>query len=349
MIQRLLRGRMLYVVLGLLVLFLYVREFRQSKSLGPHPETAAPLTAHSLPTDRIEWWPSAADRAAVEALMRKDPRLTLTLWGLALFGFGMAVGGVGLFLWGLWTGRIRAVWSVAPRRLPAWSFGEVGRLTLLAVIVVGLLPFVHVAVAWWDIDPHLWMTSSMLGLDGFLVVAIAAFASGKASTTWTALGMRTSNVWETIRVSLRAYAAVFPWLFLLLFGMVELSQRLGWEIPLEPIHELVFQEQRPAVLGLTALLACVVGPVTEELFFRGVLYAAIRRNSSRAVAMLASGALFSLVHTNAVGFLPIMLLGCLLAYLYERTGSLLGSIAVHALHNTFLMSLALVLRPLLSP
>jgi membrane protease YdiL (CAAX protease family) len=64
--------------------------------------------------------------------------------------------------------------------------------------------------------------------------------------------------------------------------------------------------------------------------------------------MLMSGAAFSCIHTNPVGFLPIMVLGCLLANLYERTGSLASPLAVHILHNSLLMSLALVLRQLLA-
>lgn len=135
-------------------------------------------------------------------------------------------------------------------------------------------------------------------------------------------------------------------MFALLIGTVELVRRFGLQPPIEPIQELVFNEDRPSVLALTVALACVVGPVTEELFFRGVLYAAIRQRTSRLVSMLASGAIFSLIHTNPIGFLPIMLLGCLLAYVYERTGSLIGPLAVHMFHNTLLMSLALVFRRL---
>ena len=107
---------------------------------------------------------------------------------------------------------------------------------------------------------------------------------------------------------------------------------------------LLFQERAPLVFGLLVVLSCVIGPIAEELFFRGVLFAAVRRYLSRGGAILASGAAFSLIHTNPVGFLPIMLIGSLLAYLYERTGSLAAPIAVHILHNTFLMSIGLVVR-----
>ena len=101
------------------------------------------------------------------------------------------------------------------------------------------------------------------------------------------------------------------------------------------------------MVGLLVVLSCVIGPIAEELFFRGVLFAAARQHLSRGWAILASGAAFSLIHTNPVGFLPILVIGSLLAYLYERTGSLAAPIAVHMLHNTFLMSIGLIVRRLM--
>ena len=117
-------------------------------------------------------------------------------------------------------------------------------------------------------------------------------------------------------------------------------------------EESLSRERLLAVLagymgGFAVLLACIVGPVAEELFFRGVVYAAVRRRTHWMVATLVSAGLFSALHTNPIGFLPIMLLGCLLANLYERTGSLAGPLAVHIAHNSFLLVSALVIRSLL--
>ena len=110
----------------------------------------------------------------------------------------------------------------------------------------------------------------------------------------------------------------------------------------------MFEETRPGVLALTVLLACLIGPVAEELLFRGVLYPALRRRLSRVAAMLISGIAFALIHTNVMGLLPIVLLGVTLAYLYERTGSIAGPIALHMAHNTLLMALAMTYRSVMS-
>nr|HPN66915.1 CPBP family intramembrane metalloprotease [Candidatus Omnitrophota bacterium] len=51
-------------------------------------------------------------------------------------------------------------------------------------------------------------------------------------------------------------------------------------------------------------------------------------------AIIAVSLVFSLLHLNIVSFFPILALGVLLAYLYERTGSIIPCIAVHVVHNT---------------
>ena len=168
--------------------------------------------------------------------------------------------------------------------------------------------------------------------------------SGKRMPAWRAVGLSSRRILPSLAEGFKGYLVVFPWLFLLLFLTVELIRFFHWKPPLEPIQMLLFQERDPLVIGLLVVLSCVIGPIAEELFFRGVLFAAARQRLSRGGAILASGAAFSLIHTNPVGFLPIMLIGSLLAYLYERTGLLAAPIAVHILHNAFLMSIGLVVR-----
>jgi hypothetical protein len=155
-----------------------------------------------------------------------------------------------------------------------------------------------------------------------------------------------SRLPKAFGTALRSYIVVFPWLFLLLVLVVEAMRRFGVTPPMEPIQQLIFRENDPLVLGLTLVLACLVGPAAEELLFRGVVYPALRQRYSRMTATLLSAAAFALVHTNWVGFPSIMLLGCLLANVYERTGSIAAPLAIHVLHNGFLLSVALVVRQL---
>jgi membrane protease YdiL (CAAX protease family) len=356
MIQRLLRGQALYIVLGGLLVVLYMRAAHVAPvpPFDAAPGQPAARAAQAPPAsgdDPLQLLPSREDFQRLSEAMLEEPLLAALLWMLSTFMITLSVGGVAMAVSGVRTGRIREVWRYPSRRLPPWSFGELGRITALAFIVISALPLIRLATPLRHLatktDEHRWLALSMLVLHACVVFAILAFAVGKNRSVARTLGFSGRQLGPSLVAAARGYVAVFPWLFVLLIATVEAFRALGIRPPVEPIQELIFQEEDPGVLALTVLLACLVGPAAEELFFRGVLYPAIRQRTSRLIGLLVSGAAFSLIHTNPLGFLPIFLIGCLLADLYERTGSLAAPLAVHIVHNAFLLSLALLVRRLL--
>ncbi|HEX4841721.1 MAG TPA: CPBP family intramembrane glutamic endopeptidase [bacterium] len=80
------------------------------------------------------------------------------------------------------------------------------------------------------------------------------------------------------------------------------------------------------------VLLCVLVPIGEEVFFRGFIYGTLRR-WGWVWAVTLSSVLFAAVHLQVVHFLPILLLGVVLAVLYQRTESLVASMAVHGVNN----------------
>jgi len=96
-----------------------------------------------------------------------------------------------------------------------------------------------------------------------------------------------------------------------------------------------------AQLAWILVLVCALVPVGEELFFRGFVYGTLRRWGVAAAVGL-SALFFAAVHQQLVHFLPIFLLGVILALLYERTGSLVPAVIVHAINN--LVAILAVLR-----
>jgi membrane protease YdiL (CAAX protease family)/uncharacterized RDD family membrane protein YckC len=93
--------------------------------------------------------------------------------------------------------------------------------------------------------------------------------------------------------------------------------------------------------GLAAVVAGVLivgaAPISEEMFFRGFIFAGIRRRLPLWPAAAISGAIFGVVHLTAgsigVG-IQLTVFGMLLAWLYEYTGSLWPSILTHTINNT---------------
>ncbi|MDP3063390.1 MAG: CPBP family intramembrane metalloprotease [Chloroflexota bacterium] len=89
-----------------------------------------------------------------------------------------------------------------------------------------------------------------------------------------------------------------------------------------------------------AAVAMIVfwGPVTEELFFRGFVFAGLVGRWGAVTAGIVSALLFGVAH-GAVGvMLPATFTGLLLAALYYRTRSLWACFLAHAAQNALALS-----------
>jgi hypothetical protein len=87
------------------------------------------------------------------------------------------------------------------------------------------------------------------------------------------------------------------------------------------------------------LLIVVAAPVSEEIFFRGFMFGGLRRRLSFPVAGLISAGIFGLFHYTGAGSLGVLpqlaFLGLALSWVYEETGSIYPTMAIHALNNAF--------------
>lgn len=95
-------------------------------------------------------------------------------------------------------------------------------------------------------------------------------------------------------------------------------------------------------LSVVLLGACILGPVCEELLFRGLLAGRLARYGQKPAA-LVSALLFGLYHANVSQFFYAFALGLLLAYAYFYTGSLKAPILLHMLFNFYGSAMVLLL------
>ncbi len=88
--------------------------------------------------------------------------------------------------------------------------------------------------------------------------------------------------------------------------------------------------------GLLAnlLIIAIVPAIGEELFFRGMLQN-IFKNWFKNIhwAVIVTSVIFSAIHLQFYGFLPRLLLGIILGYLYVWSGSIWTSVIFHFLNN----------------
>lgn len=103
------------------------------------------------------------------------------------------------------------------------------------------------------------------------------------------------------------------------------------------IHALLQQLPRLSLGWRLALVvsAVVLAPLSEEVFYRGLLQTALRRVAPTPwVAIVIASILFTLTHLPNVQDLPALLvLSLVLGYNYERTGRLVAPILIHAMFN----------------
>jgi membrane protease YdiL (CAAX protease family) len=87
-----------------------------------------------------------------------------------------------------------------------------------------------------------------------------------------------------------------------------------------------------------ALLVVTLGPLVEELLFRGVLLSAALRYAPSGVAIFITAALFACVHLPDLGFLwyalpNLLVLGAVLAWLRLASGSVWPAVLAHGVNN----------------
>ncbi len=216
----------------------------------------------------------------------------------------------------------------------AWGPGRVmGGLAalLLALILAG--------VVIGAIDPDLESTSAILALQTILVMAMlgvsfAAPAKDRlAAPGQLGLGRSRREPFKSAAIGYGTYIA---------FALV-ISALLAPEQE-DIARDLGVDE---GVLGAVAagFLIVIAAPIAEEVFFRGFMFAGLRSAMPFWLAAGLSGTIFGSFHFTGADSLPVVLqlsiFGAILAWVYERSGSIRPAIGLHMLNNAIAFAVVL--------
>lgn len=115
----------------------------------------------------------------------------------------------------------------------------------------------------------------------------------------------------------------------------------GYQLPAQPaLLYLAGPEARPEGWFLIAFLACILGPIGEELFFRGYIYRFLAVRWGPTAAVWVTSLWFGIMHGVEYA-LPLTLMGFLFGYLRRRTDGLAAPIVAHMLHNSLTVACVL--------
>ena len=93
-----------------------------------------------------------------------------------------------------------------------------------------------------------------------------------------------------------------------------------------------FAGQNPILLILATV---ILGPIAEELTFRGLTYDRMKRYLGVPWSIIISSLMFGIYHANMIQFIYATLIGLLLAFYYEKSGSLIVPVIGHMAMNAF--------------
>ncbi len=197
-----------------------------------------------------------------------------------------------------------------------------------------------------------WQKTLILVVELLVPVLVVAAMVGIAflrGNSIAALGLLPARAPRLLLGAALAWFLFIPF-FLLAAASVQLLRNQFDQPPenqdvVELIERMERQGAHRPLLAAIVVSAVFVAPVFEELVFRGFLFGYLRRRLPAVPAMVLSAVAFTMMHLPISVWPPIFLLGLFLAWIYERTGSLVASIGVHFCHNAAVM--VLIVWPIL--
>lgn len=86
------------------------------------------------------------------------------------------------------------------------------------------------------------------------------------------------------------------------------------------------------------VVVAVLGPIVEELFFRGALFGTLRRGYDAFVTAVAVALLFAVAHLDARLLVPLFVTALVIGEVREQSGSIWPGIALHGAFNAATLS-----------
>jgi membrane protease YdiL (CAAX protease family) len=290
-----------------------------------------PLRAQTLNAARATFWKFFGIALAV----------------LALAGLGLLLLVLGAVLWFLKKLKMGFATGAAAASMPD---DRRSYLQAFAVYLGGLVAMMLVLQRLLQFTLKSGGSALVIGAVEFAALGLAfgfgvswPLLRGQSAAQWrAALGLHAGRgFFREVGSGILGYVAGLPVLavgFLITALLVKLSGMSGSH----PVNESL--NRGAGWLVVVFVLASIWAPVTEELMFRGALFAHLRERFGWWISAPVVAFIFAIIHPQ--GWVAAPALGAVamvLAGIREWRGSIIGCITAHAMHNTLTLCVAVML------
>jgi membrane protease YdiL (CAAX protease family) len=179
------------------------------------------------------------------------------------------------------------------------------------------------------------MTGVSQLFSGVLVLLVTRTSPREFARITGLSNVKLSRIWVIVGFVALAYVGVF------IYSLVASAIGISLLEPDSTVPQAVTRED--STLAITGIITLIGAPLTEEMFFRGLIFGGLLRWGFWPAA-LVSGFLFSGVHFDPGSLLPFMGIGVLLAWVYWRRKSLWDAVTFHFVFNATSFALMLATR-----
>ncbi len=298
------------------------------------------------------------EKGSIQEYLKDHPDLSFHISLLSLiFGIGFLVGLVldGFFIFKpSWRGGLQA--HLPYLETTPWKFSMIFKIILLFIASSFLVGLVLALVRQFGggqpedtMNFYILLHTTLMDIICFLLIKKVITDAGGS---WRELGFRLpeGKPWKEVFFAWGAYSAIMPVFAIVLMIILAIANFMHYEPPPHPLVNVFLEEEQRGkpLIVYSIILATVIGPIFEEIFFRGFCYNIIKRKFGVRWAMVGSSAFFALIHENSFAFWPIFVLGLILCYVYEKRGNLLAPMTLHVTHNLIFIYYFFVAKDLVS-
>jgi uncharacterized protein len=231
-----------------------------------------------------------------------------------------------------------------PVENPVWSGWDVLLIVGLTIVAMLVLQLLVIFGAVWFVYPHSTLAAVAQKPILLLVSQFLIYGAVAAGMVMLVEGKYHVAFWQAIRWNwprsewrLLALGAGM----MIVLGMLQSLLPMPKDTPFEHLFD------RPRDAYLLSIIAVSLGPLMEEIFFRGLMYPVLARRMGAAWGIVLTALPFGLIHLPQYGWawgaaLVIVLVGVVCGVVRAVTRSVGASFLVHAGYNGTQMAIAFV-------